>query len=240
MINNYSWFNPTNTTNTSTRPSNDVSGQVIDGQQSSLPSDKNTTSETSSQKNLHLSSRAEKLSALSNEFFKGNGFTAADVNSLVERTYEFGFISKAEYLKLSEGTATDETNVKPETTSTTTLIDYISKFKERLDDLDDKEFEQASPEEQESLLAMKKALTSAQGILTDVEQAKLLPNFKADLQETIVIFKDIISSEAFNTMELDDKVNLTNVTKTLEIIDQLSPQRLNNKKVNEYIDISLK
>jgi hypothetical protein len=240
MINNYSWFNPTNTTNTTTRPSSDVSSQVIDGQKSPLPVDKHSASEASPQKNLHLSSRAEKLSALSNEFFKGNAFTAADVSSLIERTYEFGFISKEEYLNLSENKLSDEISDQPEKTSTTTLLDYINKFKERLDDLDDEEFEQASPEEQESLVVMKKALSSAQSILNDVEQAKLLPNFKADLQETMVIFKDIISSEAFNTMELDDKVNLTNVTKTLEIIDQLSPQRLNNKKVNEYIDISLK
>jgi len=240
MINNYSWFNPTQTTNTNTRPSNDLTSQVIDGQQSSQVIEKNSASEGSPQKNLHLSSRAEKLSALSNEFFKGGKFTTADVNALIERTYEFGFISKAEYLKLSENTVTDETNVQPEKTSTTTLIDYINQFKERLDDLDEQELEQSSPEELESLVAMKKALTSAKSILTDVEQAKQLPNFKTDLQDTIVIFKEIISSEAFNTMTLEDKVNLTNVAKTLEIVDQLSPQRLNNKKVNQYIDISLK
>ncbi|MFT5755963.1 MAG: hypothetical protein ACI9LM_000675 [Alteromonadaceae bacterium] len=240
MINNKPWFNPIYTTNTNARTHSDLSSQAIDGQQSSTAVDKNNSPETSPQKNLHLSSRAEKLSALSNEFFKSGALTSADVDSLVERTYEFGFISKAEYLKLSENSVTDEVNTQPEKTSTLTLIDYISIFKERLDNLDDQELEQASPEEKESLAAMKKALTSAQSILTDVEQAKLLPTFKTDLQDTITIFKDIIASDAFNTMALDDKVNLTNIAKTLDIVDQLSPQRLNNKKVNQYIDISLK
>jgi len=240
MINNYSWFNPSHTINANTQPSGDFSSQVVGDKQSTNIIDKNNETVVVTQKNLHLSSRSEKLNALSNEFFKSGSFTSADVNALVERTYELGFISKNEYLKLSENSVPEEIDNKIDKTSTTTLIDYINEFKERLDKLDDKELEQASPEEKESLGAMKQALNSAKRILSDVEEAKLLPNFKSDLKDTILIFKDIISSQAFNTMALEDKVNLTNITKTLEIVDQLSPQRLNNKKVNQYIDISLK
>ncbi|NQZ79380.1 MAG: hypothetical protein HRT52_00015 [Colwellia sp.] len=240
MINNYTLFNSNHTANTNTRPSSDFSNQVVGEKQSSNSIDKNNATVVAPQKNLHLSSRAEKLNALSNEFFKGGALTVIDVNALVERTYELGFISKNDYLKLSENSVSNETDNKIEKTSSTTLIDYINEFKERLDKLDDKELEQATPEEKESLVAMIKSLNSAQRILSDVEEAKRLPNFKSDLKETILIFKDIISSQAFNTMALDDKVNLTNITKTLEIVDQLSPQRLNNKKVDQYIEISLK
>ena len=240
MINNYSLFNANHTANTNTRTSNDFSNQVVGEKHSSNTIDRNDTTAVVPQINLHLSSRAEKLNALSNEFFKGSSLTAVDVNSLVERTYELGFISKNEYLKLSENTVSEEVDNRIEKTSTATLIDYINEFKERLDKLDNEVLEQASLEERDSLAAMKKSLDSAQSILSDVEEAKLLPNFKSDLEDTILIFKDIISSQAFNAMALDDKVNLTNITKTLEIVNQLSPQRLNNKKVNQYIDISLK
>jgi len=237
MINN-TWFNPAPTVYTP--PSSDLSGQVIDEKKSSSSVDDNHMAADSSQKSVHLSNRAEKLSALSNEFFQGGTLASQDVDALIERTYEYGFISKSEYLKLSENSASETVNNQADKTSTTSLIDYINEFKERLNNLDETEFEQATPEEKESLTAMKKALDSAQSILSDIEQAKLSPNFKTDLQDTIIIFKDIINSEAFATMELDDKVNLTNVEKTLEIIDTLSPQRLTNKKVNQYIDISLK
>ena len=189
MINNNTWLNPTHTTSTNARTNSDYSSQVTNDKQSLNSFENSNTTAVVPQENLHLSSRAEKLNALSNEFFKSGALTAIDVNALVERTYELGFISKNEYLKLSENSVSEETGNKMEKTSTTTLIDYIYEFKERLDKLDDKELEQATPEEKESLAAMIKSLNSAQRILSDVEEAKRLPNFKSDLKETILIFK---------------------------------------------------
>ena len=75
-------------------------------------------------------------------------------------------------------------------------------------------------------------------IISDVEEAKRESDFKESLQATLSTLKDTVEVPAFEKIPLDDKVGLSKVYQTLEIVDQLSPQRLNNAKLNKYIDLS--
>lgn len=202
---------------------------------------------------LYLSSKAQKLNALTDEFFSGKGISSFDVDALVERVYQYGLISKSEYSGLSDKNATNVNAIgsgqPSEKISTQTLVDFIDDFQQRLEHSEDDDevssdttTEQAEQveEENQALTDLKTALEQAKTILSDVELAKQSPDFKQNITQTIDTFKGIITTTAFEKMSLDDKVSLSNVEKTLEIIDKISPSRLSNSKVNQYMNISLK
>ena len=76
--------------------------------------------------------------------------------------------------------------------------------------------------------------------LKDIETAKVSPDFKESLNQTITALKDTIKTEVFERLPLDDKVNIVKITKSLDIIDKVTAQRLTNSKVNLYLDISMR
>ena len=71
-----------------------------------------------------------------------------------------------------------------------------------------------------------------------LKKTKRETDFKATLQDTLVLLKETIEAPTFEKIPLDDKVGLSKVYQTLTIVDQLSPQRLSNEKVNKYLDLS--
>ena len=191
--------------------------------------------------NLYLSSRAQKINAISNEFFSNDALDFNDVEALKERVYQLGLISKNEYSTLTNSSS--ETESSENDNQAESIVDFIGSLLERLENDDNESNEtddltSAPEEESESLSALIKALESAKITISNVEEAKSAPDFKANLQDTLSLLKETIESPSFEQIPLDDKVSLSKVYQTLEIVDQLSPQRLNNEKLNKYMDLA--
>ena len=191
--------------------------------------------------NLYLSSRAQKINAISNEFFSNDALDFNDVEALKERVYQLGLISKNEYSTLTNSSS--ETESSENDNQAESIVDFIGSLLERLENDDNESIEtddltSAPEEESAALTALIKALESAKYIISDVEEAKRGSDFKANLQDTLLLLKETIEAPSFEKIPLDDKVSLSKVYQTLEIVDQLSPERLNNEKLNKYMDLS--
>ncbi len=233
-INSYSSLINTPSTNTST---SEIDSIIAQHKESTA---EQTASVTTNQNSLYLSSRAQKINALSKEFFSGDSLKFDDVESLKERVYQLGLISKDEYAKLTNTSSDIDTNTLNTDNSTLGLTEYMGDLITRLqaDENNDASDPESEDQRSETLSILIKALESAKAIISDVEEAKRETDFKESLQATLSTLKDTVENPAFEKIPLDDKVGLSKVYQTLEIVDQLSPQRLNNAKLNKYIDLS--
>jgi hypothetical protein len=233
-INSYSSLINTPSTNTST---SEIDSIIAQHKESTA---EQTASVTTNQNSLYLSSRAQKINALSKEFFSGDSLKFDDVESLKERVYQLGLISKDEYAKLTNTSSDIDTNTLNTDNSTLGLTEYMGDLITRLqaDENNDASDPESEEQRNETLSILIKALESAKAIISDVEEAKRETDFKESLQATLSTLKDTVENPAFEKIPLDDKVGLSKVYQTLEIVDQLSPQRLNNAKLNKYIDLS--
>jgi len=236
MINNLGLYSGTSNNNSTVSQQNTAEIQAITEKhaQSSVKSEESAVVDNS----LYLSSRAQKINAISSEFFSGAELTFDDVGALKEKLYQFGLISKGEYATLS-GTTTDATTSESSAnTSTTTLTSFLGDFIERLNKDDDDEDSDEDVTESETIVALTGALTTAKEILNNVEEQKLQTDFKSSLKDALALLKETINDKSFEKLPLDDKIGLSKVHQALEIVDRLSPQRLNNDKVNQYIKLS--
>ncbi|MBU2925516.1 hypothetical protein Q4506_16540 [Colwellia sp. 4_MG-2023] len=198
-----------------------------------------------SNSNLFLSSRAQKVDSLSREFFNQGGLNFDDIDLFKERAYELGLISKQDYSRLAgtASAASDASEAADNALPNQSLVSYISDFLVRLDEPDSTETdisdEESSDEDSDALTELKQALSTAKTILDDVELAKTDPDFKESLTSTLALLKETIDSDSFDKIPLDDRAGLAEVYKAVDIIDKISPQRLNNDKLNQYIKIGL-
>jgi hypothetical protein len=190
---------------------------------------------------LFLSSKAQKINAISNEFFSGAELTFDDLDKLKEKLYQFGLISKGDYASLASDVVNESSSKENEIISTTTLNSFIGDFLERLNKKDEDEKVEGDDEvnESETIVALTEALNTGKDILANVEEQKHKTDFKSSLQESLAFLKETINDKSFSGLPLDDQIGLSKVYQALEIVDNLSPQRLNNDKVNKYIDFSL-
>lgn len=182
---------------------------------------------------IHLSDRSTRLNALSNEFFKG-GLTAVNIDKLVERAYEYGLINQHEYAKLSKSSNVNKTDTAEldEQSKTQSLAEYLTEFSKKIlkvnEDADDKK--------QQAQLISESAL-AAKAIVIDVEKAKTSPTFQQDIQDAKDNLIAIVNSDSFSKMPIKDRTGLTQTVKALDVIQQLSPQRLTNNKVDQYLQV---
>ncbi len=184
--------------------------------------------------NLHLSSKAQKINAISNEFFSNGGPSFGNLEQLKERVYQLGLISKEEYSKLTETTLSSEEVTASNDLSTQGIGNYIGDLLARLEE----NSTDSEDEESTSVEALKEELAKAKIIITDVDKAKSEPEFNESLSNMLSFFKETISADEFGALPIDDQVGLTKVYQTLEIVDKLSPKRLTNEKVNQYLKFS--
>ncbi len=241
MLNNIN--NHSSLLNSSTNSASTTSKSEID---SIIEQHKENTAEqvagnTLNQNNLYLSSKAQKINALSNEFFNGATLNFNDVESLKERAYQLGLISQNEYAKLSHSTTKTESEVTEIEDPTMALTDFIDDLLKRLQSNEDEEnqdTDNATEQPSEALNALISALEGAKEIIANIEDAKQESDFKEKLQNALGLLKETIEAPSFEKVPLDDKVGLSKVYQALEIVDQLTPQRLTNEKLNKYLDLS--
>lgn len=236
MINNINSYNGSYNLNSSSSSSSSEIDGIIDAHKKSTV----TTSESTSNvnENLYLSSRATKIHALSTEFFSNGAISFNDVNALKESAYQLGLISKQEYAHLTNTEpAANDTQINKEMSSQT-LASFAGNLVERLDATDVDESDTDTEKESESILALKKALTTANKILSDIDTAKNSADFKESLAATISSLRETINADSFEIIPLDDKIGISKVYQALEIVDKISHKRLSNAKVNQYIQVS--
>jgi len=238
MINNLGLYNSTFNNNSAVAQKNTDEIQAI----AEKYAEKSITSDITGDTNnsLFLSNKAQKINAISSEFFSGAELTFDDIGKLKEKLYQFGLISKADYSALANDSVSESNNETAEKVSTTTLTNFIGDFLERLNADDEKAEGDDEVNESESIVALTAALTTGKDILANVEEQKNKADFKVSLQGSLALLKETISDKSFSGLPLDDQIGLSKVYQALEIVDKLSPQRLNNDKVNKYIDLSFR
>lgn len=193
---------------------------------------------------LYISNRSQKLNALSTQFFKGGDISYVDVDALKVRAYELGLISKSEYENLTNSESSSPS--KNEDVSTTSVVNFIDNFLVQLKEL---ESEQESSEEKtedekanksETLERLKEALADAKVIIKDIDKPKNDDTFKESINTTLLTLKEVITADSFDKMPPDGKVGISKVYQALKIIDNISPHRISNDKVNKYLELSLR
>lgn len=234
MLNNInSYFTNFNLNSATTSSSQEVE-KIIEDHKAS----KTSTNETASsiKENLYLSSRAQKIDTISTEFFNNGAISFNDVDALKERAYQLGLISKQEYAHLTDTELTDSNSQLNTKVSSQSLASFAGNLLQRLDEISNDDSD--TKNNTKSLIAFKEALTTAKGILSNIDSAKNAPDFKKSLASALSIIKETINAESFEIIPLDDKVGISKIYQSLEIVDKIIPERLNNAKVNRYIEIS--
>lgn len=173
-----------------------------------------------------VSSRAQKLQALSSEFFAG-GVTSTDINALKERAYEYGLITQRQFDSLS----TSSSVVENEDNTTQSLADELYKVKLQIE----KRNKEVPEEERQDVSSVTNVLANAATILSDPEEAITNEQFKQQIATSIKELNEIIDSETFGNLPLSERVSITNSAAALSVIESLAPRNLTNDKLNKYL-----
>lgn len=175
-----------------------------------------------------VSSRAQKLKALADEFFSG-GINSANLNTLKERAFEYGLISKGQFNSLIKSSSSAEPE-KSEKTSQS-LADELNKVKMEIE----KRNNEAPEDERQDVSSVTNVLTRVSSILTDPEEAITNEQFKTQIATAIKDLKGIIDSDTFGNLPLNERTSITNSASALSTIESLAPRNLTNEKLNKYL-----
>lgn len=238
MINNINSYFTNFNLNSATTSSSEEIDKIIEEHIAS----KTSTNETASsiKENLYLSSRAQKIDTISTEFFNNGAISFNDVDALKERAYQLGLISKQEYSHLTDTELAESDSQLNTNISSQTLASFADNLLQRLDEISngDSGEDSDTKEISNSLIAFKEALITAKDILSDIDSAKDAPDFKKSLASALSLIKETINADSFEIIPLDDKVGISKIYQSLDIVDKIIPERLSNEKVNRYIEIS--
>ena len=210
--------------------------------QTSLVSQTTTTTDADAQKqsvklegsDIVVSSRAQKLRALSDEFFAGSGLNSGNIAALTERAYEYGLLSDTQYKSLNNGVTT--TTVQTALPTTQSLSEELERVSKELE----KRNQEVPEHERQDVSSITNILNRAASILTDPETAITKEQFSQDIANTIQDLNVIIDSDTFGNLPVTERTAITNSTSALSTIEALAPRNLTNSKVNQYLANSLR
>ena len=208
--------------------------QVADASQVAAINNVSTekTTEAGAGESLKLSTRSQKLHAISEEFFSQNNFTSVDTTALTQRVHEYGLINDNEYSTLANSSWFNQLEDNDETENEErSLLDHLQQVKSKLD-------ESSESAEGSDNSIVSEGLAYAITILSDVETAKLSPTFKEDMNNAIAQLSILSESDAFASLSVTEQDAIESSAATLGIIDTISPQRLSNPFINRYIEFS--
>lgn len=175
-----------------------------------------------------VSSRAQKLQALSREFFAG-GVNATNISALKERAFEYGLISEGQYNRLASVKPSEGTKEAEKTSQS--LADQLNEVDKKIKKRND-----ALPEDKrQDVSQLSKVLSDAAKILDDPETAITKPDFQADIKASINSLNDIIDSDTFTNLPVSERSIFTNSASALSVIESLAPRNLTNSKLNQYL-----
>lgn len=174
-----------------------------------------------------VSSRAQKLKALADEFFAG-GLKKADVNALKERAFEYGLISQGQFNSLRTG-ATNGLADKERTTQS--LAEELEKVSQQLE----KRNKEVPQHKRQDVSKITSVLSRVATLLKDPETAITKEQFDKDIEVAMKELNEIIDSETFGHLPVTERVTMTSSASALAIIESLAPRAPSNSKVNQYL-----
>ncbi|MCG7530361.1 hypothetical protein MHM98_03175 [Psychrobium sp. MM17-31] len=194
---------------------------------------KDKVSDEGAGEKLKLSSRSQKLHAISEQFFSHGNFTQIDTKALIEKVHEYGLISDGEYQSLTGSSLfKSKFSQQKEDEKPTSLVDYLRDIKKAVDKSEDG----ANPSAKN--IALSSGLEKAMTILSDVEKAKTSDTFKQDINHAQSELTKLANSESFSKLGSGYQQAVKSTSAALEIIEKISPQRLSNPFVNRYLDFA--
>lgn len=169
-----------------------------------------------------LSSRSQKLAAITSEFFSGKDLTQLDIGQLSQRLDEYGLISPEQHAKLNGNLKGNNENAHQPSQKLSSFLNNFSN----------------SAQGKGLSENLNTSLDNAEHILGNVNKAKEDVGFSRILDQTISEFDKFLSSEEFKELTPADQQSFKTVTSALNIIDQITPKNLDNKQLNSYLSIA--
>lgn len=186
---------------------------------SSSKSASSTSDNTVNQDKLEISSRAQKIQQLNEDFFS-NGIKAFTITQdFIQRLEEYGFLTASEASNLG-------TNVATSVTSDTSTVGEISKFID-------------------SYVESTKEAAPNSSLIDVLQQAKtVLDNFNNPTESSKSINIVQVSSQIQNYIDTSteqladsDKKSLKQLVSALDITNILTPGKNTLSQINSYLDI---
>lgn len=232
LVNN-SYFNSTTSTNLlSTGNNSSLLTQSVE--------DKTEQAEKKSVRlegsDIVVSSRAQKLRALSQEFFANQDFSSANIAGLTERAYEYGLISESQYKQLQSSEAKKEVSTGQSSDKTS---QSLAKELESLSEVLAKRNNEVPLEERQDVKPITDVLMEAAKIMQDPESAITKEQFEKDIERSIFNLNVIMDSDSFENLPLSERKTVTDAASALNVIEKLAPRNVTNNKVNQYLANSL-
>ena len=182
--------------------------------------DDEITSPGASRENIELSTRAQKIQKLSEEFFPTGPQSLKITPAFIGRLNEFGFLSDNEAKELSSSAIPEEDGPTPN-------LEELSVFVDRLSDQIKKE------DPKGELVSL---LEKSKYILDNLDSAS--SSFMAiDIKEVVSELTQYQSSEAVQRLSIDDRASLNQLEAALKIADKLNPENLSSRKVSHYLSV---
>ncbi|WP_095367295.1 hypothetical protein [Pseudoalteromonas sp. NBT06-2] len=218
LINTASNYNQSNDiANNQLNDRNTVQSPTTQTKNSQLAKD----DKASSSEDITLSSRSQKLEAITGEFFSGRDLTQLDISKLAQRLNEYGLITQEQYGKLSNNLKSNN-NANEPSQKLSAFLQNFSKS-DNAKDLDEN---------------LTDSISNAEYILKNVNRAKEDKNFSLILDQTISEFDKFVASSEFKQLTPVDQQSFKTVSGALAIVDQITPKNLNNKQLNSYLAIA--
>lgn len=225
-MNSIGLYNSLGNTNTALANKNAQISGIAKAEQSQDVS-KDKSSEVGAGESLKLSSRSQKLQAISEQFFSHGNFTQVDTKKLIEKVHEYGLISDNEYQSLGASALFKKDDKAVDDKKVGSLVDHLQSVKNAVDKTDTQENKELS-------IGLSKAMT----ILSDVEKAKSSATFKQDINSAMQQLEKLSESDSFKKLDQKYKEAIEGSVAALEVIDKISPKRLSNPFINRYLDFS--
>ena len=177
-------------------------------------------SQENNRSNIELSTRAQKIQKLNEEFFSGGPQSLKITPAFIERLKEYGFLSAEEASKLSPTSVSDNEEL---TGTLGELTDFIDRFNSQLKDVDSND----------SLII---TLQKAKSIINNFDGST--PSTMAtDIKTVTAELSQYRNSEAAGSLSEEDQKSLKQLELTLKIADKLNPENLSSQKVNHYLSV---
>ena len=167
---------------------------------------------------VELSSRAQKLQKLNEDFFPGGYQTIKITSDFIGRLQEYGFLSQEEAEQLTP--KKEATTGQQESVDLNELSNFIGQFKDKL--------EKEDPDN--GLIA---TLQKADHIINNFDTQTM----KSDIKNVINDLKEYSSSEKAENLSAVEKDFLSKLEITLQVADKLTLERNASPKINEYLSV---
>jgi len=172
------------------------------------------------QHGVELSTRAQKIQKLNEEFFPAGPQSVKITPAFIERLKEYGFISSDEASKLSPSVASSDEGPANTLGELSHFIDLFSS-----------EVKASDPEN--SLIT---TLQKAKSIINNFDGSKP-SSMASDIKTVTAELNQYSKSTEAQTLSNDDKSSLDQLELALKIADKLNPENLSSSKINDYLSV---